>query len=277
MASLGDKFNRETETDGHKVSDDYLKENAEFHEKSGLSIKVKREYDGVGLHNGKDDCQFCRQRCGEWDNYRDAYDAEAFVRHPGCGCEIEYVTAKGEKVRQTRLGGDWKSDGLSQVDSDMNGGRSNRKYTNITNIKKEYQKSASPGEGVVSLYNGIDTKRKAEEISDAHWIHRVFGGDITLIDDRGNSKSADYLWRGKLWERKGFSTTKFSTIDDKIRKADKQISENRGGILLDFSKSPLDLRTIARYVCDSATRRISAPTDIIVKKGDAYDVIRIKK
>lgn len=76
------------------VVDDAIRINSEASENVGLTVHIKRRYDDVGLHNGKDVCQWCLDREGEWDNYEDAYNAGAFERHPGCGCTIEYEVGK---------------------------------------------------------------------------------------------------------------------------------------------------------------------------------------
>lgn len=73
-----------------KVIDDFVQTNAEVAQKAGFHPKIIREYDGVGLHDGKDACDWCLQRAGEWD-YGEAYDNGVFERHSGCGCRTTYV------------------------------------------------------------------------------------------------------------------------------------------------------------------------------------------
>ena len=77
-----------------KAVDDTIAANARAHEDMGLVVHITRTYDDVGLHDGKDQCEWCLERCGEWDNYEDAYNAGAFERHPGCGCIIDYHVGK---------------------------------------------------------------------------------------------------------------------------------------------------------------------------------------
>jgi hypothetical protein len=76
------------------VVDEAIRINTEASENVGLTVHIKRRYDDIGLHNGKDVCQWCLDREGEWDNYEDAYNAGVFERHPGCGCTIEYEVGK---------------------------------------------------------------------------------------------------------------------------------------------------------------------------------------
>ncbi len=77
-----------------RAVDNTLAKNAHAHEDMGLAVHITRTYDDVGVHDGKDDCQWCLERCGEWDSYEEAYNAGAFERHPGCGCIIEYHVGK---------------------------------------------------------------------------------------------------------------------------------------------------------------------------------------
>ena len=72
------------------VVDDFLQTNAEIAYQAGLEPVIIREYDGVGLHDGKDACQWCLSRAGRW-SYGEAYDRGVFERHSGCGCTTTYV------------------------------------------------------------------------------------------------------------------------------------------------------------------------------------------
>lgn len=78
----------------NKIVDESMRRNAEAQEGVGVHVHITRKYDDVGLHDGKDVCQWCLDREGDWDNYQEAYDAGAFERHPGCGCVIEYNVGK---------------------------------------------------------------------------------------------------------------------------------------------------------------------------------------
>jgi len=86
------------------VVDETLRINAAAATNMGLAVHITRTYDDVGLHGGKDVCQWCMDREGDWDNYAEAYHAGAFERHPGCGCMIEYHVGKTH-TWQNRAGG----------------------------------------------------------------------------------------------------------------------------------------------------------------------------
>lgn len=75
--------------------DTAIRRNTEAHSNLGLDTLITRTYDDVGLHGGKDRCEWCLERCGTWTDYEEAKRAGAFERHPGCGCVIDY------KVRKT--------------------------------------------------------------------------------------------------------------------------------------------------------------------------------
>lgn len=86
------------------VVDDSIRVNAAAATNLGLAVHITRTYDDVGLHNGKDVCQWCMDRVGDWTDYGEALRAGAFERHPGCGCMIEYHVGKTH-TWQNRAGG----------------------------------------------------------------------------------------------------------------------------------------------------------------------------
>lgn len=91
-----------------KFYDDFLKENAAVREEMGLKQTVVRTYDDVGLHGGKDPCQWCIERAGTYDSYREAEEAGAFQRHPGCGCIIETFTEAGHHIQTDWTSNTWE-------------------------------------------------------------------------------------------------------------------------------------------------------------------------
>lgn len=84
------------------VVDDMIRINSQASENVGLFVHIVRRYDDVGLHGGKDVCQWCMDREGEWDNYQEALAAGAFERHPGCGCMIDYHVGKTHTWSNTK-------------------------------------------------------------------------------------------------------------------------------------------------------------------------------
>lgn len=84
--------------------DESIRRNSSAHESMGLKVHIVRKYDHVGLHGGKEDCQWCLDREGEWTDYAEALADGAFERHPGCGCLITYEVGK-TRTWQNRAGG----------------------------------------------------------------------------------------------------------------------------------------------------------------------------
>lgn len=99
-----DKFLTECETFSRRTVDKSAQINAAAKEKAGLTVKVTRKYDDVGLSNGRT-CTWCLARECEDMPYSEAYALGAFERHDGCGCLIEYTNARGEMTWQDAKGG----------------------------------------------------------------------------------------------------------------------------------------------------------------------------
>lgn len=98
---------KECENISRKIVDDTAQKNAAMQSRVGMKVLVTREYDDVGVHNGKDRCQWCLDRCGTDMPYDEAYAKGAFERHPGCGCIITYTSKKGTVTRQSAAGEYW--------------------------------------------------------------------------------------------------------------------------------------------------------------------------
>ena len=96
------EFIKNCRTFSRKTVDDTIRINTQAKERAGLEVKVTRRYDGIGVHNRKDECKWCKERCGENMPYEEAYAKGAFERHPGCGCEILYTVG-----RRTQRQTDW--------------------------------------------------------------------------------------------------------------------------------------------------------------------------
>ena len=91
------------------VLDDAIKANAKACRDLGLRAIVTRDYDDVGLHGGKDPCQWCLARAGTW-TYDEANANDVFSRHKGCGCTITYYTE-----RDTQIQTDWASNTWTKI------------------------------------------------------------------------------------------------------------------------------------------------------------------
>ena len=77
--------------------DESVRVNMQAQENVGLYTYITREYDGVGLSNGRT-CEWCLARQGTWTHYQDALDAGVFERHDNCHCVIDYKVGKTHTI-----------------------------------------------------------------------------------------------------------------------------------------------------------------------------------
>lgn len=273
------------QTANYKVVDNFIKENAKFKVESGLEARVTRTYDGVGLHKGKDACQWCIAREGTDIPYTQALAMGMFERHNGCGCEIEYTSARGVTTYQNGKGGrgSWhneeersqriansKSTVLKEIETNYG--------VSVRDVSKEFYNYATPGRGTIDYDKGYKRKDRAEEIEIAKILHKKLGGDILLRAERANQKNADYFWLEELWELKSPSSAK--SIDGLIKKSLLQIESLPGGLIIDISKIKITDEELANKLAYRISRsgyRL-APIDVIVIKNNDIDTIyRIDK
>ena len=146
-------------------------------------------------------------------------------------------------------------------------------------VTEEYAKSANPGEGTVTYEQGYDMGPKHQNERDiATWIHETYGGDIVLLkeSDDWSHMTPDYLWRGKLWELKTISSAK--AADSALRTAKKQIRNNPGGIILDYSADDFSMESLEKIVTDRMRRDLEFDAYVmIVLNRITQKVLRYKK
>lgn len=151
------------------------------------------------------------------------------------------------------------------------------------NITREYMETARPGEGLIEYEPGFFSDPKNQHIEEqraALWLKATFGGDILLLADNSDILTPDYLWRGKLWDLKQPTTEKPNTIDNRIAHGVKQIfeaprPEKAGGLILDFSNSPLTFSQAETIALEKAEKRKKGPFDLMICKDGAFSVYRI--
>ena len=96
--TLESALGTEVETAARRIYDDFQQANEDLRYKLGYECFVRREYDDVGLHDGKDVCKWCMQRVGVFKYPYDAEEADVWRRHPGCKCRISFTTAEGTEM-----------------------------------------------------------------------------------------------------------------------------------------------------------------------------------
>ena len=146
------------------------------------------------------------------------------------------------------------------VDKKITVGNSER----LVDITGRFVSSAKPGTGKITYDQGYRESRHREEIHVAEWLHDTFGGDIQVLNEktRFKTKSPDYIWNGKMWDLKTLQTVK--AIDSALRHGVKQIKNNPGGILLNFSDFDIDLSDIAPLILNRLRRSASSDMDVII-------------
>lgn len=156
-------------------------------------------------------------------------------------------------------------------------------YRDKDDVTKEYIVNATPRIGSVTKEENYISKNHDEEIAMADWIHDTLGGDLVLLRERSVPEvqkgygNPDYQWNGKLWDLKTISSNNPNTFDQHLRHANNQIAQNRGGVFVDVTNGKLDLDEAVEIVRNKAYDRMGATTDILVRKGDRYKVIRIRR
>ena len=139
-----------------------------------------------------------------------------------------------------------------------------RSIPKLSDITNEFVRRAKPGTGKITYDEGYRKSRHREEIRVAEWLHSTFGGDIQMLNEktRFKTKSPDYIWNGKMWDLKTLQTV--TAIDSALRHGVKQIENNPGGILLNFSDIDLDLSDIAPLILNRLRRSASSDMDVMI-------------
>lgn len=116
------------------------------------------------------------------------------------------------------------------------------------NATREYLDGAAPGKGLLTYDADYMVEQHQNEVRMADWLHNTFGGDIRLLTEVNEQevKTADFLWRGKLWDLKTVTTEK--AANSAVRKGLQQIRENPGGVILDYRGAAIDLDKLSEVV-----------------------------
>lgn len=145
-------------------------------------------------------------------------------------------------------------------------------------VTQEYLDAATPGQGTITYDTDFDQSRHQAEVSFSKWLHKMFGGDIHLLDEVNKDKvqTPDYIWRGKLWDLKTATTEK--AADAAIRHGLKQINRNPGGIFLDYRGRVIDLINLQSIITSRMRHSNADSVDIMVILSDEIaKVFRYKK
>ena len=159
----------------------------------------------------------------------------------------------------------------------LNGATPSQSKPTPVDISSRYQAQANPGEGAVNIQRGYSISTHDNELRAASWLRDTFGGDIEVLTEKNKDgvKTADFRWKGKLWELKNPTTEK--ATDQAVRKAAKQIAGNPGGIILDYGAADVSEENVLRIITGRMRTSKSRTVDVIVKIGDQYRVIRYSR
>lgn len=110
IAAVSKTLPQMTENLSRHMVDKAISDNMEAQHNLGLETIVIREYDDRGLHDGKEDCEFCLSRAGTW-TYQQSREHDVFRRHNGCGCTITYITKRSTQVQEDWTQNKWRDVG----------------------------------------------------------------------------------------------------------------------------------------------------------------------
>lgn len=217
----------------HSIVDESVRRNAEFQYDAGMSPAVVRRAESKC-------CKWCSALAGKY-----AYPnvpQDVYRRHENCRCIVEYDPGDGK--RQNVHTKQWTDPEKIEERKNMDGIDTTQRVRSVSqqrleaqNVTAEYLKNARPGEGSVTRESGYRESHHAMEIKMAQWLHDNLGGDILLLNESkiNGQMTADYLWRGRLWDLKTLSSEK--AANSAVRHGIKQIGSNPGGIILDMGNN----------------------------------------
>ena len=145
-----------------------------------------------------------------------------------------------------------------------------------TEVQDEYEATATPCEGVITRDSDYKEKKHKEEIDFAEWLHNKYGGDIHIQQERHDKEYADYIWRGKHWELKSPESQKGT--NSALKKGYSQISENPGGVMIDYGDHDIDLDFVMKAIKLRMQWYHGEAMDImLVHRGNVLKILRYKK
>lgn len=208
--------------------DDTLKANVDFQGGAGLAPRMIRTAES-GC------CKWCSAQAGTY-TYPDV-PRDVYRRHERCRCRVEYDPGSGR--RQNVWDKQWaeeteRQERIAFAETPVESKAVIPKESPAENVLPEYLRNATPGVGTITVDEGYDPVRHADEIKTAQWLHDYLGGDIVLLNEtnQNKQKTPDYLWRGSLWDLKTITSEK--AANSAVRHGLAQIIENPGGVILNF-------------------------------------------
>ena len=138
---------------------------------------------------------------------------------------------------------------LPESDSTLNSAEENPLKMSVNEIGRsdvtdEYIEKAMLGTGLLTHDAGCEDGEHEDELKFAEWVHNTLGGDIHVRKEANqqNVKDPDYMWNGKLWDLKTFSTEK--AANTAVQRGIDQIKHNPGSVMLDYNTNHVNLSTL---------------------------------
>ena len=254
------------------VVDNHIKENADFHYKSGLKPKVVRTTTGKC-------CDWCDKIAGVYTYPK--VDKNVFRRHDRCNCIVEYYTGDGKHQDV------WSKQWSNEKTKKQNKNTTNTIH-NYESVKEEWLKNYKEAKINDLLYWEVDGKtltvdgrhvildysKKEKEIG--KWMANTFGVHVQMVPRVNYPEQVntpDYLINDKRFDLKEITGNSKNTIDQNCRKAKKQ-SEN---IIFDITNSLLSDEEVLNQL-DSIYKRGQRGINIsVIKRGNiVIDVLKKK-
>ncbi len=271
-------FLQSLSTNAKSIVDDSVKENADFHFKSGLSPKIIRRTSGKT-------CKWCQNLAGVYDYANvSTTRSDVFRRHANCDCVVVYDPSDGSKKVQDVWSKKWNDN--SKLDIVQNRLENIQKKTKlnlpkgIEDVTKKYISEATPNKGNII----IDEEVKKEDISIGEWLHKTYGGNIHLLQEDKVIKWPDAYWKNEFWEFK--TPVSANSIDKRIRKAVSQLNSAKSttdttskssGIVLDISNFEVN-NNLLNLIVEKFSKRSKGEMDLIIKKNEkTILILRSKK
>lgn len=239
----------------HAFYDQYVEANVKFRSRAGMKTLIIRRQLGKC-------CKWCADLAGIYTP--ENAPADIYKRHDNCKCMVTYKDEDGYTDVWTKQKFESQREARVIRDNEINGQLYREKRTN--KILREYYNKADYSYKRVKIEPGVKKKKEENAIQHAYHLHRYFGGDITVLKDvnKNGIKTPDYLWNGRFWEHKTF--TSLNSAYKQVKKGLLQIEKNPGGLILQRMDKTVSLDEIENKIIDTMNRY--SPENL--KKADVF-------
>lgn len=144
----------------------------------------------------------------------------------------------------------------------------------FADVSDSYVDGYTPGAGKISKEPGYSDPTKGHETTIAEGLRKSIGGDVMLINNKGNVSKPDLEWHGKSWEIK--STSSVTSIDTQVRKGLGQIATYHGNLIIDNSGTDFD--TFQRTAIERIQRSAKENFDVaFFHNSEFVKILRYEK